>query len=253
MDGWDLNFGIGPKQIVLLALQISILTTVFGFGLQATLADLLYVVRRPGLLARSLLAVFVVMPVVAVLLVAMFDFPRMVGVALVALAISPVPPLLPDRERKAGGDQSFGLGLMAILALTSIVTVPAALWLLAFIADRSLGMMPSALAGLVLKSVLAPLAAGVIVRVWLPGVAARLERPVSLIGKVLLPVAVLALVVPALPAISTAIGGGALIAMLIFVVAGLAIGHLLGGPDPDHSVVVALSTACRHPRWRLPS
>jgi len=239
------------KQIVLLALQISILTTVFGFGLQATRGDLLYVVRRPGLLARSLLAVFVVMPVVAVLLFAIFDFPQMVGVALLALAISPVPPLLPNRERKAGGDESFGLGLMAILALTSIGTVPAALRLLAFFADRSLAIMPSALAAMVLKAVLAPLAAGVIVRFWLPTVAARLERPVSLIGKVLLPVAALALVVPALPAISTLVGGGAVLAMAIFVVAGLGIGHLLGGPDPDHSVVVALSTACRHPAMAL--
>ena len=44
------------KQLVVLALQISIIATVFGFGLKATIADLLYLVHRPGLLARSLLA-----------------------------------------------------------------------------------------------------------------------------------------------------------------------------------------------------
>jgi BASS family bile acid:Na+ symporter len=43
----------------------------------------------------------------------------------------------------------------------------------------------------------------------------------------------------------------AIVALTLFTVAGLAIGHVLGGPDPDHSVVLALSTACRHPAIAL--
>jgi BASS family bile acid:Na+ symporter len=50
------------KHIVVLALQVSIFCTVFGFGLKTTTDDLMYVIRRPGLLARSLLAVFIIMP-----------------------------------------------------------------------------------------------------------------------------------------------------------------------------------------------
>jgi BASS family bile acid:Na+ symporter len=41
------------------------------------------------------------------------------------------------------------------------------------------------------------------------------------------------------------------LAIVMFTVAGLAIGHLLGGPNHDHSVVLALSTACRHPAIAL--
>ena len=44
------------QQIILSAVQASIFLTVVGFGLQATRDDLLYLVRRPGLLVRSLLA-----------------------------------------------------------------------------------------------------------------------------------------------------------------------------------------------------
>src|SRR5262245_30675485 len=104
------------KQIVMLALQVSILLTVFGFGLRATVDDLLYLVRRPGLFVRAILAVFVIMPIVAVLLARMFNFPT-VKIALVALAISPVPPILPTKETKAGGHAAFALGLMAWLSL----------------------------------------------------------------------------------------------------------------------------------------
>ena len=103
------------RQVVLLALQVSIIGTVFGFGLNTTASDLLYLFRRPGLLARSLLAVFVIMPAVAVALVRIFDFPRVVGIVLVALAISPVPPMLPRKEAKAGGEVAYGLALMATL------------------------------------------------------------------------------------------------------------------------------------------
>src|SRR5678809_1012081 len=95
------------KQLVMLALQISVVLTVFGYGLQTTRADLLYVVKRPGLLVRSLLSVFVIMPVIAFALARLFDIRHVVEVALVALAISPVPPLLPMKEHKAGGEASY--------------------------------------------------------------------------------------------------------------------------------------------------
>ena len=35
--------------------------------------------------------------------------------------------------------------------------------------------------------------------------------------------------------------------MTVFIVSALAIGHVMGGPDPDHAVVLALSNASRHP------
>jgi BASS family bile acid:Na+ symporter len=72
-----------------------------------------------------------------------------------------------------------------------------------------------------------------------------------LVGRVLLPVAVVVLVAGALPAIWAAVGDGTVLAMVVFTIAGLAIGHLLGGPDRHHSVVLALSTACRHPAIAL--
>src|SRR4029079_282051 len=43
------------------------------------------------------------------------------------------------------------------------------------------------------------------------------------------------------------LGDGTLIAMTVFIGSALLVGHLLGGPDPEHSVVLALSNACRHP------
>ena len=94
----------------MLALQVSIVSIVFSFGLRSTLHDLLFLWRRPGLLLRSLLAVLVVMPVLAVLLTRLFDLRDTVETTLVALAISPMPPLLPKKEIQAGGRRSVRAG-----------------------------------------------------------------------------------------------------------------------------------------------
>ena len=91
------------KQLIVLALQLSVVSIVFSFGLRSTLDDVLYLWRHPGLLLRSVLAVLVIMPVVAVVLTRMFSFRDTVEIALIALAISPMPPLLPKKEIKAGG------------------------------------------------------------------------------------------------------------------------------------------------------
>jgi bile acid:Na+ symporter, BASS family len=186
-----------------------------------------------------------------VALVRMFAFPPTVKIVLVALAFSPVPPLLPKRETKAGGDTSFGLGLMAILALVSIVTVPATVEVLARFLGRQLVSAPGAIAAMLFKGALVPLALGMAVRALAPAIAERLDKPVTLVARVLLPLAVLVLVSGALSAIWALVGNGTVLAMVIFTVAGLAIGHVLGGPNPDHSVVLALSTACRHPAIAL--
>lgn len=239
------------KQLVMLAFQVSILGTVFGFGLRATSEDLLYLVRRPSLLLRSLISVFLIMPVVAVALARMFDFRPTVEVVLVALSLSPVPPLLPRKETKLGGHTSYALGLMAMLALLSIVVVPLAVELVGRFVGRSFGMAPGAIARVALMSVILPLVAGIAVRALLPRLADRLEEPIRMVAAVLLPLAVLALLAGSWQAMWAAVGDSTLVAMVCFAAAGLFAGHVLGGPDPENSIVLALSSACRHPAIAL--
>src|SRR5690242_230782 len=101
-----------PKHIVILAFQLSIVCTVLGFGLHATRTDLLYLWQRPKLLLRSLFAVMVVMPIVAVLMDQFFAYKHTVELALVALAMSPLPPLLPSKTDRAGGGHAYMVALL---------------------------------------------------------------------------------------------------------------------------------------------
>ena len=235
------------RQLVIFGLQLSIVCTVFGFGLRARPRNLVYLFRRPGLLFRSLLSVFVVMPIVAVGMVTMFDFRRGAQIALIALAISPVPPLLPNKEMKAGGQESYGLALMATLALLSIVAVPLAAEILQRVFGLPLNAEAGAIAKVALVMAVLPLLGGVGVRASMPAVADRIERPVTLAARILLPLAVVALLAGTWRAVASAVGGGAVAAMVVFVAIGLMVGDFLGGPNPENAIVLALSTACRHP------
>jgi hypothetical protein len=152
-----------PAAYVLLAVKASILLTVFGLGLNAEWRDAMYLFRRPSLLIKSLLSMNVVMPPG---LVVTFDLPTSVKVALVALAISPVPPMLPKKEKKAGGEQAYAIGLLVAVALLAIVTVPIIVsWFIAAF-NRTGGIAPLGVAKIVFASVLAPLAIGIAVRQW---------------------------------------------------------------------------------------
>jgi bile acid:Na+ symporter, BASS family len=235
------------KQLLTLAFQVAIIGTVFGYGLKSTRDDLVYLVRRPGLLARSLLSVLVVMPILAVLFVKAFDLRQTVEIVLVALAISPVPPLLPQKESKAGGRRSYGLGLMLFLGLLAIVAIPLVVALLDRVFSQSLTVDTGAIARIIFIAVLLPLVAGMAVRTLMPHVAERLEKPVHIVANGLLLVGVVVLLAASWKAIWAATGSGTILALIAFVVAGLLVGHLLGMPEREHSVVLALSTACRHP------
>jgi BASS family bile acid:Na+ symporter len=239
------------QQLILLALKIAILGTVFGYGLKATVDDLMHLVRRPFLLLRSVLSALVIMPVLTVVMVKVLDLRTATEATLVALAISPVPPMLPSKETKAGGHTSYALGLLIAMALVAIIAIPFAIEILARVFDRPLAASPSTIARIVFMMIVAPLATGMAVGAWLPNLAARLEKPVRLVSTALLVVAALVLMAGTWGAMRSALGGGTAIALAVFVVCGLAVGHILGGPEPEHSTVLALSTASRHPAIAL--
>jgi bile acid:Na+ symporter, BASS family len=239
------------QQALGLALQASIVMTVFSFGLRTVPDDVLYVVRRPWLLTRSLVAMFVIMPLVAVAFAAFFELRPSVEIALVALAISPIPPLLPGREQKAGGHASYALGLMMIAAVLSIGIVPAEVNLLGRYSMKPFAMSPGAIAGMALKAAVLPLVVGMLLRALLPAVAARIGRPVEIIATVVLVASVLVLLAGTFTAVLALVGNGTIVAMAAFVLTGLAVGHVLGGPRAGDRLVLALSTASRHPAIAL--
>jgi BASS family bile acid:Na+ symporter len=242
---------MSPQIIVGLILKSSIMLTVFSFGLEATKDDLLYVLRRPGLLVRSLVSLFVIMPLFALLLTSVFHFQLPVMIALIALSITPVPPALPRKVGKAGGVTSYGLGLMVTAASLSILIVPVAAHLLGKYFNKPFDMDPLDVAKLIGLTVLLPIALGILFQRILPAFAASIQKYVGLAAKILLLIALVAVLIFVFPKSLSLIGNGTVMAIIAFILVGLVAGHLLGGPDSESRVTLSLATACRHPGLAL--
>jgi BASS family bile acid:Na+ symporter len=233
--------------LVPLGLKASIATLVFGLGLSAAFDDVLYLFRWPALLARSLLALNIVMPLFAVAMAKLFDLHPAVEIALVALAVSPVPPMLPRKQQQAGGHASYSVGLLVTVGLFAIVYVPAAMELLGSLFGTSAHMPFMSIARLVLMTIFGSLLAGMIFRAVAPALAVRIVKPMSLIATVLLFACSAAILFSAGPAIWLLIGNGTIVAIAAFIIVGLVAGHLLGGPGADERSVLALASAAHHP------
>jgi len=239
------------QQLISLGIQGSMALIVFAVGLHARFDDLLYLLRRPGLLVRSLLAMNVIMPAIAVAIAYWLDVQHPLKVALIALSVSPVPPFLPSTQLKAGGRESYVIGLLATASLVSIVFVPSAAAIVGRIFGQEVRTAPSAIAGVVVTSILAPLVAGIVVNRLAPKVAAFLARPVSLLGTVVLVVAFLPVLVKIWPAIVASFGNFTLLTILAFCAIGIFVGHVLGGPERADRAVLGPATASRHPAVAL--
>lgn len=235
------------SDALLLAVRASLLLIVFSLGLRAEPRQANYLVRNSGELGRMVLSMFVVMPALALMMARTFELNQPVRIALVAFALSPVPPVLPSRAAKVSGATDYAIGLLVTASLLSIVIIPLAVALVDRAVGRTWTMSPALISRQMLLGILAPLGAGMVVRRFASAAADRLATPMSTIGFLVLVACLVVILVAGRHELASLFGNGAVLAIAVFVVAGLAAGHWLGGPDPEKRSVLALATSARHP------
>lgn len=240
------------SQLIRFGIVASMMLLVFALGVRSTEHLVGYLLRRPALLVRSLLAMNVILPLITVVLALSFRLHTAVRIALVALAISPVPPFLPAKQLKLSSSAGYVYGLFVTAAVLAVVLVPLTMALIsALMSNGKPYVSARRVMFIVSMSVLLPLVAGMLVRRLLPSAAGRISSVANLTGSVLLAIAFLPVLVVQWPSMRALIGDGTLLAIVVFTLLGLLVGHLLGGPDAEHRTVLALATASRHPAVAL--
>lgn len=229
------------------AIKASMFLIVLAIGLNVTMPDATFAFRQRSLLVRSIFSMNIVMPVVAVAIAFVFDPPPAIKIAIIALAVSPVPPILPAKQEKAGGSEAYTIGLLVSAAIVAIVLVPISIELLASSTGIPVHEPPSKVAAIVFSSIIVPLIGGIAIRHFAPSLARRIARPTSVFAAGLLVIACAPVLFAVWPAIRGLIGNGMVIALAAFTMIGLGVGHFLGGPDPNDRAVLALATGTRHP------
>ena len=229
---------------ILLILKISVAALIFAVGVGATHEDLLYLWRRPAQLMRALLAMYVVVPLGALLMVSLLPLTLPVETAIVVLAISAGAPLLPRKVMKLGRAH-YVLSLVVTTSLLAIIVVPAWLMVIGPWLGIEKVVEPRVVALSIGKGFLLPLIAGMLVRPLLRGAADR-------VSEVMLAVAGIALALATVvrlwlnPQLVLQMGWVALLALTGLSLLSLAVGYLLGGPDPLDRTALAVSCTTRN-------
>jgi BASS family bile acid:Na+ symporter len=234
-------------QFVQLALKVSLSFTVFALALNSRPGQARYLLRHRRLLARSLVAMHVVMPVIALLITSIIPVHPAVRLALVAMMISPIPAALPSKALGAGGKAAYAVSLLMTVSILSVVVVPVTVAVIGKVYGTSMHVPPRVVASVVFSGVVIPLTIGLALVHAAPEFAARLATPVATAANVVLIAALIPLLVTMWPAIRELIGNGTLVVVAALLGIAMLLGYLLGGPRRDERSVLGLAAASRHP------
>jgi BASS family bile acid:Na+ symporter len=233
-------------------MKTSLILSVFALGLEATIRDIIHLLLKPQRLILPFISIYVVVPLTAGIIISIFsNIHPAAKIAIFALSVSPIPPLLPKKQLKTGGTISYIIGLLFTMSLLAIVVIPLLVELFEIAFNRPGGISPNAVAQVVLMVILIPLAIGLIFRSIFPSFAKKAAKPILSIGSIFLLLGSLFIVFNALPTMITLVGNGTILAIFLFVCVALGIGHSFGGKDPDKRTALALSTVSRHPGMAL--
>jgi BASS family bile acid:Na+ symporter len=238
---------MGIDRIVNFLATVTLFEMMVTVGLGVTIAEVARVARDWRVVARAGLANYVIVPAAAVLLLLVFHAAPLVAAGFLIAAVCPGAPYGPPFTGMAKGNVSLAVGLMMLLAASSALFAPLLLRLLLPLVsgDREIQIDVAKMIATLLGAQLLPLGIGLFLRNRRPALADRLRTPAQRLS-LLLNVALLATILTVQFNTLIAIPPRAFVGMTALVLAGLAAGYLLGGPDRAERTAMAMATSVRN-------
>jgi bile acid:Na+ symporter, BASS family len=237
----SLDWAIGP------VVGVTLIEMMFATGLGVRLADVVGAAADRHLVLRAGLANYVAVPLVTVVLLRLLDADPTVAIGLLILAVCPGAPYGPPLSALAGGSPALSIGLMVMLAGSSVLVAPLLLPVLLPLtpAGADVQVDPLGMLFTILLTQLVPLCCGLGLNQSRPALAARLLGPAVALGKIL-NAAMLALVLASYWTQLLEVRLAAVLGMLTLLGFSLLCGWLAGGARQADRRAVALTTSIRN-------
>ena len=230
------------QRAVPVAMLVFVLSSMLAMGLGLTVAQIIAPLRNGRLVAMSLVANFLLMPLAAVALAKMLRLREALGVGLLLLGAAAGAPFLPTLAQIARGNLAFAVGLMVLLMVITVGYLPLVLPALLPTVTVNSGDIARSL----LLLMLLPLAGALAVNAKLPAAAARVKPVFDRLSTLGLLLVVFLQVVVNFTSMLSVFGTRGILAGLLFIALGYGLGWLLGGPTADTRRVLGLGTAQRN-------
>ena len=219
-----------------------IVTSMLAMGMSLTMAQVLQPLKNARLVVLALLGNFILVPLLAYGIVKLIPMDQSLQIGLIVLSTAAGAPFLPKLVQGAKGNIAFGVGLMVLLMVVTIIYMPVVLPLML----PGVSINPWDIAKSLIVLMLIPLTIGMMFKSHLPDNADHWQPVMNKISSL----SILVLLVVGLGLnisnILNLIGTGGIVALLLFIVGSLLIGLLLGGRDPSIRNVMGLGTAQRN-------
>ncbi len=233
-------YDVLARTLPLVALAF-LATAMFSLGLELTIRQIVEPLRDRRLLAYSLLANVVVVPLIAVVLTWVIPMHEALAIGIVVYALAAGTEGGPKFVQIAGGNAGFAIGLLAVLLSCTIVLMPAALSFVVPGAHVDRG-------GLLVKLLMAvavPVGLGLFLRARFTAFAVRLAVVVHRGSLTFLALFFLQVVYVNFGEMLT-IEPGAMVAGTLFFVFSFVASYLLGGPEIRNKRSLAIMSFVRN-------
>jgi BASS family bile acid:Na+ symporter len=182
------------------------------------------------------------MPASASAIARVLKLDQPLGIALLLLGTAAGSPFLPKLTGIAKGDLAFAVGLMVLLMVLTVAYMPLVLPFLL----EGVSVDPMNIARSLLLLMLLPLGAGLTVNARFGSIAERTRAPLNRLSTLSLSLSIVLLLVTNIKNVVALFGTRGILASILFLLGGAAIGWLLGGPSPGAKGVLALATSQRN-------
>jgi bile acid:Na+ symporter, BASS family len=231
------------STVVEFATTIFVLLTMFSIGMELSLARLLTVFRERRLLAKSLLVNTGIIPLIAYLTVRSVPVEAGYAAGVVLIAVAPGAPFGPKFAEISKSDIEFASGLMAVLGIVSVVTIPVSLGLFL---PGNVTVDPLAIGWMIFVVQLLPLLAGIGIDFYSSSIKRWLYPPTQRLSDLSFLFLIVLLLVVYIDEMLTLVGTGTLLISVVIVGVSLLLGYVLGGPGRSTREVLATTTAARN-------
>lgn len=229
------------QELADLAILLFVISSMFGMGLNLTIAQIVAPLRRVNLVIKALIANFILVPLLAYLIVLVIDLDEPLTIGLMLMATAAGAAFLPRLATIAKGDIALSVGLMSLMTTITIVFLPLALPLLL----PGVEVDPLEVAQTLISYILIPLAVGLFIKARYENIASSLQPHMAQAASYSLMLAAVLMLVLNFDNLLRAFGTGTYVAVILFVALSFLIGYILGGPGSESKRVLGLGTAQR--------
>ena len=225
-----------------LSMLVFVICSMLSMGLSLTIPEITAPLKNTSLVIKALAANFVLVPIVGFALATFMPVTEGAAIGIIVVACAAGAPFLPKLVQVAKGDVAFGVGLMTLLMVMTVIYMPIVLPLLL----QGVTVDAMAIATSLFFQMLVPLGIGLFIKARYEEIAANIQPTFAQASNfALIALMVLSLIL-GFDSLVGAIGSWSILASILFIIGAFAIGYLLGGPGMDTRSVVSLGTAQRN-------